>query len=95
LPQIDIEARLSWLEAYRLDGSIWMEVIWTGKAINELVRRTGYRVGTASSIRDLSKHLEHESSRELVRQVAAEVETMCSGFSKDEFYPGSTEVLDH
>jgi len=71
-----------------------MEVIWTGKAINELVRRTGYRVGTASSIRDLSKHLEHESSRELVRQVAAEVETMCSGFSKDEFYPGSTEVLE-
>ena len=42
-----------------------MEVIWTGKAINELVR-----------------------------QVAAEVETMCSGFSKDEFYPGSTEVLE-
>lgn len=94
LPKEAIEKRLSWLERYRVDASIWMEVIWTGKAINELVRRIGYRTTTAARIRDLAAGSDHDATRQLIERVAAEVETMCSGFGADEFYPGSTEVLE-
>jgi hypothetical protein len=94
LPAALVEEKLSWLRGYREAVSIWMEVIWTGKAINELVRREGYHSKTANMIRALHGKLQYEPSHELICRVSAEVDQLCSGMAMGECYPGSTEVLE-
>ena len=94
LPQALVEEKLSWLREYREAISTWMEMIWTGKAISELVRREGYHSETASRIRALQGKLQYEPSHELIRRVSAEVDKLCRGMDVGECYPGSTEVLE-
>lgn len=89
-----VEKRLGWLDEYREASSMWMEVILTGQAINALVRRTGYQSATAQQIRQLGERLDHAQSRQLVAQVAAEVEAMCDHLPVGQSMPGSTEVLE-
>lgn len=89
-----VKKRLGWLDTYRERVSLWMEVILTGQAINQLVRRTGYTRETADQVRRFGEHLQHAQSRDLVEQVADEIEPMCRGLGVGETMPGSTEVLE-
>lgn len=94
LPSKLVEQRLGWLDEYRERASVWLEVIWAGQAINQLVRRNGYTATTADEIRRLGETVDYEESKSLVRQVADEVAPLCQSLSGDAAMPGSTEVLE-
>ena len=89
-----VEQRLGWLDEYRERASVWLEVIWAGQAINQLVRQSGYTATTANEIRRLGEAVDYEESKSLVRQVADEVAPLCRSLSGDDAMPGSTEVLE-
>jgi hypothetical protein len=94
LPSKLVEQRLGWLDEYRERASVWLEVIWAGQAINQLVRQNGYTATTANEIRRLGETVDYEESKSLVRQVADEVAPLCRSLSGDDAMPGSTEVLE-
>ena len=94
LPSKLVEQRLGWLDEYRERASVWLEVIWAGQAINQLVRQSGYTATTADEIRRLGETVDYEESKSLVRQVADEVAPLCRSLSGDDAMPGSTEVLE-
>ena len=94
LPVELLKQRLGWLEAYRVQGSMWLEVIWTGQAINEIVRRNGYSVNTPVEVRLLIVRLKHKESVLLVEKTVTEIERMCSVLDSSARLPGSTEVLE-
>lgn len=89
-----IEKRLGWLEKYRERTSVWLEVIWTGQAINSLVRRSGYTSNTPDEIRSLLPKAQYSETRSLIERVVTEVEPLCRSFTPGESLPGSTEVLE-
>ena len=89
-----IEQRLGWLEEYRQIALVWLEVIWTGQAINALVRRTGYTNSTPEKIRSLASTAQYHQTHTLIDQVVADVEPLCRSLAAGESMPGSTEVLE-
>lgn len=89
-----IEQRLGWLDEYRGRASVWLEVIWTGQAINSLVRRSGYTNTIPDEIRSLLSKAQYSETRFLIERVAAEVEPQCRTLAHGESMPGSTEVLE-
>ncbi len=95
-----VEQRLGWLDEYRGRAAVWLEVIWTGQAINSLVRRSGYTNSTPDEIRSFlskpqySQYSQYGETRSLIERVVAEVEPMCQSFALGETMPGSTEVLE-
>jgi len=94
LPKLPVEERLGWLREFRESISTWMEVIWTGKAITELIRREGYHRETASRIQAIGDSVQYAPSRTLIDRVSVEVHQMCRGLDEGGSYPGSTEVLE-
>lgn len=94
LPAELMEKRLGWLDEYRDRISIWMEVIYIGKAINELVRRSGYRHDTANRVGQLAGNVRYAESRLLIDEVVKEIQPMCEQLAPGESMPGSTEVLE-
>lgn len=89
-----VEQRLGWLDEYRGRAAVWLEVIWTGQAINSLVRRSGYTNSTPDEIRSFLSKAQYSETRSLIRRVVAEVEPLCRSFARGESMPGSTEVLE-
>jgi hypothetical protein len=94
LPSKLVEERLGWLEEYRQAVGVWLEVIRAGQAIAELVRQTGYTASTIESIGNAAEQLQHEQSRELVRQVHQEIAPLSTCLPANRSLPGSTEVLE-
>lgn len=89
-----VEQRLGWLEEFRQNASVWSEVIWTGQAINALVRRSGYTNNTPAEIRRFASTAQHRQTHTLIDHVVAEVEPLCRSLAAGESMPGSTEVLE-
>ena len=89
-----VEQRLGWLDEYRHIALAWSEVIWTGQAINSLVRRSGYTNNTPDEIRCFASTAQYQQTRTLIDQVFAEVEPLCRSLADGESMPGSTEVLE-
>lgn len=94
LSPVLVQQRLGWLEAYRQIALVWSEVIWTGQAINTLVRRTGYTNTTPEDIRRFASAAQYSETRLLIDRVVAEVEPLCRSLATGESMPGSTEVLE-
>lgn len=94
LPLELIEKRLGWLDKYRVLSSVWLEVVWMGKAINSLVRRNGYTKSTPDEIRSLLSKATYHETRSLINRVATEVEPLCQSLAPGQSLPGSTEVLE-
>lgn len=94
LPADLVRQRLGWLKEYRDRVSAWMDLIYAGKVICELVRREGYHRCSADHIKQIGEHLEYASSRRLVDEVVQEISSMCQSMAVGETMPGSTEVLE-
>jgi len=94
LPPELVHKRLGWLDEYRERVAVWMEVIYTGKGISQLVRTSGYRCDTADRVRQLAEHAQCAEAFELIDRVAAAIEPMCEHLAAGESTPGSTEVLE-
>jgi hypothetical protein len=94
LPIDLIEKRLGWLDEYRVLASVWLELIWTGKAISSLVRRSGYTHSTPDEIRRLLPKTQYSETRSLIDRVVTEVAPFCQALAPGESMPGSTEVLE-
>lgn len=94
LPLELIEKRLGWLDKYRVLASVWLEVIWTGKAICSFVRRNGYTKNTPDEIRSLLSKAKYDETCSLIDRVVTEVEPLCKSLAPGESMPGSTEVLE-
>ena len=94
LPPDLVEQRLGWLDEYRQIASVWSEVIWTGQAINAMVRRSGYTNNTPGEIRRFAASAQYSQTHLLIDRVVAEVEPLCRSLASGESLPGSTEVLE-
>jgi len=75
-------------------ASVWLEVIFAGQAINDLVRRTGYSTETAAQVRRLTANLQHAESRSLVTQVADEIEPLGQQLGRGETMPALFRKMD-
>lgn len=89
-----VEKRLGWLDEYRRNASVWSEVIWTGQAINSLIRRNGYTNNTPAEIRCFASTAQYPQTLTLIDRVLIEIEPLCRTLAAGESMPGSTEVLE-
>jgi hypothetical protein len=91
----DVETQLGWLDEYREELGIWIQLCEAGQASSRVVRRWGYSSQTVPQLKAALGTSETAAVQDLITELTSVVEQQCARCEHQAGpLPGSSEVIE-